>query len=78
MKQITIRYRIRQDGLVEELVEGVLGEQCEQLTRTMEDNLGEVSYRRLTQEYYQQPEFKPAKIIIEDNINPPQPNCSEK
>ena len=44
----------------------------------MEDNLGEVSYRRLTQEYYQQPEFKPAKIIIEDNINPPQPNCSEK
>jgi len=69
MKQHTIRYRIRQDGLVEELVEGVLGESCEQLTRTMEDNLGEISFRKLTPEYYQQPEFKPAKIVIEDNLN---------
>lgn len=78
MRQQTIRYRIRQDGLVEELVEGVLGESCEQLTRSMEDNLGELSFRKLTPEYYQQPEFKPAKIVIQENINPPQPNCSEK
>ena len=67
MRQQTIRYRIRQDGLVEELVEGVLGESCEQLTRSMEDNLGELAFRKLTPEYYQQPEFKPAKIVIEDN-----------
>ena len=78
MRQQTIRYRIRQDGLVEELVEGVLGESCEQLTRSMEDNLGELAFRKLTPEYYQQPEFKPAKIVIQENINPPQPNCSEK
>jgi hypothetical protein len=56
MAQRTIRFRIRPDGRVEELVEGVQGVGCEQLTERIEARLGAVQQRRSTSEAFQTPE----------------------
>ncbi len=53
MAQTTIRYRIRPDGRVEELVEGVRGDGCEQLTERIESRLGTVQQRHSTAEAFQ-------------------------
>ena len=42
MPQKTIRFTIRPDGRVEERVEGVAGEACQQLTEEVEAALGTV------------------------------------
>lgn len=52
MAQQTIRFRIRPDGRVEEQVEGIQGEGCEQLTERIEARLGVVQQRRATAEAY--------------------------
>ena len=54
MAQRTIRFRIRPDGRVEELVEGVKGSACEHLTETIEARLGSVQQRRSTAEAFQE------------------------
>ena len=53
MAQQTIRFRIRPDGRVEELVEGVQGQACEQLTERIEARLGTVQQRQPTAEAFQ-------------------------
>ncbi|MCU0529625.1 MAG: DUF2997 domain-containing protein [Prochlorococcaceae cyanobacterium] len=53
MAQQTIRFRIRPDGRVEELVEGVAGAACEQLTERLEARLGAVQQRQPTAEAFQ-------------------------
>ena len=53
MEQQTIRFRIRPDGRVEELVEGVRGLGCEQLTERIEAKLGVVQQRQSTAEAFQ-------------------------
>ncbi len=53
MAHSTIRFRIRPDGRVEELVEGVLGSGCEQLTERIEAKLGSVQQRQATSEAFQ-------------------------
>jgi hypothetical protein len=53
MAQHSIRFRIRPDGRVEEQVEGVLGQACEQLTARIEARLGTVQQRRSTAEAFQ-------------------------
>jgi hypothetical protein len=53
MPQRTIRYRILPDGQVEQLVEGVAGPSCEQLTERIEARLGRVQQRQRTVESYQ-------------------------
>jgi hypothetical protein len=53
MAQRTIRFRIRPDGRVEEMVEGVAGVGCEQLTQRMEARLGSVQQRRPTADAFQ-------------------------
>lgn len=50
--QTTIRYRIRPDGRVEQLVEGVRGPACETLTERIESRLGTVRSRVPTSEAY--------------------------
>ncbi|MGB7564440.1 MAG: DUF2997 domain-containing protein [Prochlorococcaceae cyanobacterium] len=52
MAQSTIRFRIRPDGRVEELVQGVRGDGCEQLTERIEARLGTVQQRRSTSDAY--------------------------
>jgi hypothetical protein len=53
MAQQTIRFRIRPDGRVEELVEGVQGQACELLTERIEARLGTVQQRQPTAEAFQ-------------------------
>ncbi len=49
----TIRFKIRQDGIVEESVEGVTGDICENLTKDIEARLGDLTRRIHKSEYYQ-------------------------
>lgn len=53
MAHYTLRYRIRPDGRVEELVEGLPGRACEDLTSRIEARLGSVQARQSTSEAYQ-------------------------
>ena len=48
-----IKYRIRQDGIVEETIEGCYGDTCESLTKEIENALGDLTRRIHTSEYYQ-------------------------
>ncbi len=59
MPQRTVRFRIRQDGLVEETVEGVSGQACHQLTKHLEDALGVVEHVEPTAEAYLSPQEQP-------------------
>jgi len=44
MAQETIKFTIRQDGMVKEEVVGVYGDACERLTKRVEDSLGHVYF----------------------------------
>jgi hypothetical protein len=52
MAQQTIRFRIHSGGRVQELVEGVQGEGCQQLTERIEARLGSVQQRQSTSEAF--------------------------
>ncbi len=53
MAQRTIRFRIRTDGRVEEVVEGIAGDGCHALTERLEARLGSVEQRRVTAEAFE-------------------------
>ncbi len=50
--QRTLRFKIRQDGLVEETVEGMVGNSCVQLTQKLEAALGSVESKEPTADAY--------------------------
>ena len=52
MPQQQIKFTIRQDGTVAEEVFGVIGNECENITRTIEEKLGSVNYTEVKPEYY--------------------------
>ena len=52
MPQRTLRFKIRQDGRVEETVEGLVGEACIDLTEKLEDALGTVERRERTSDSF--------------------------
>ena len=54
MPQQQIKFTIRQDGLVSEEVFGAIGNECQDITKSIEENLGEVTYIETKPEYYQQ------------------------
>ena len=54
MGQQTIKFSIKQDGTVIEEVAGVVGTDCENLTRTIEEKLGTVIKVQHKPEYYVQ------------------------
>ena len=54
MPQQQIKFTIRQDGLVREAVLGVVGDTWQDLTKSIEEKLGEVTYVETKPEYYQQ------------------------
>tara|TARA_B100001173_G_scaffold2648_1_gene2382 strand:+ start:450 stop:656 length:207 start_codon:yes stop_codon:yes gene_type:complete len=53
MKQQSIKFIIRQDGTVTEEVIGVIGNDCESITKSIEEHLGTLSHREHKPEYYQ-------------------------
>ena len=48
MPQRTLRFKIYQDGRVQETVEGFEGDSCIDATKNLEDVLGEVKTKKLT------------------------------
>ena len=52
MPQQTIKFTIRQDGTVTEEVMGVVGNDCENLTKRIEERLGVVERVEHKSEYY--------------------------
>ena len=54
MPQQQIKFTIRQDGLVSEEVLGVVGDAWQDLTKSIEEKLGNVTYIETKPEYYQQ------------------------
>ena len=48
MPQRTLRFKIYQDGKVQETVEGFEGDSCNDATKNLEDALGEVKTKKLT------------------------------
>ena len=65
MPQRTVRFKISQDGLVEESVEGVAGPACHQLTERLEEALGVVQHREPTTEAYLYDEIQAETISTE-------------
>ena len=63
MAQQTIKFIIRQDGTVTEEVIGAVGNECESLTKNIEEKLGVVQRVEHKPEYYQQ------KQTIEENVS---------
>jgi hypothetical protein len=56
MEQQKLKFTIRQDGLVTEEVFGAIGNECQEITKSIEEKLGEVSYVETKPEYYQSQE----------------------
>lgn len=52
MAQQKLKFIIRQDGTVTEEVIGIIGDSCQELTKQIEETLGEVSYKEKKPEYY--------------------------
>ena len=52
MPQRTLRFKIHQDGKVEETVEGFIGIACNNATKNLEDALGEVKLKNKTAESF--------------------------
>ena len=48
----TLKFNIRQDGTVSEEVNGVVGNQCQEITKSIEEKLGNVTYVEPKPEYY--------------------------
>ncbi len=65
MSKQTIRFRIRQDGIVEEQVEGVTGDVCQRLTEEIENALGDITRRIHKPEYYN----KQTDVALQHNQN---------
>ena len=52
MPQRTLRFKIHQDGRVEETVEGFSGNSCNDATKNIENSLGEVKVKNKTSEAF--------------------------
>ena len=52
-KQQKLKFSIRQDGLVSEEVFGAVGNECQDITKSIEEKLGNVTYVETKPEYYQ-------------------------
>ena len=53
-KQQKLKFSIRQDGTVSEEVFGAVGNECENITRSIEEKLGNVTYVEPKPEFYHQ------------------------
>ena len=53
MAKQSIKFTIRQDGMVSEEVFGAIGNECQDITKSIEEKLGNVTYVETKPEYYQ-------------------------
>ena len=52
MAQKTLRFKIHQDGRVEETVEGFVGDSCNEATKNLEEVLGKVTVKNKTSDSF--------------------------
>ena len=65
MPQQTIKFTIRQDGTVTEEVMGVVGNDCENLTKRIEERLGVVESVQHKPEYYEQKQTTEEDVTLQ-------------
>ena len=65
MGQQTIKFSIKQDGTVIEEVSGVVGNDCENLTKTIEEKLGTVIKVQHKPEYYAQKQTTQEDVTLQ-------------
>ena len=65
MAQQTIKFTIRQDGTVTEEVMGVVGNDCENLTKRIEERLGVVESVQHKPEYYEQKQTTEEDVTLQ-------------
>ena len=69
MPQRTLRFKIHQDGKVEETVEGFNGNACNSATKNIEDALGKVKVKNETSAaFISNQSEKPIQINNESNV----------
>ena len=51
-KQQKLKFTIRQDGLVTEEVFGTVGNECQDITKSIEEKLGSLETRQFKPEFY--------------------------
>ena len=69
MAQQTIKFTIRQDGTVTEEVMGVVGNECENLNKRIEERLGVVERVEHKPEYYQQKQTTEEDVTLHMHQN---------
>ena len=67
-EQTKLKFTIRQDGLVTEEVIGVVGNACQDLTKLIEERIGEVTYVETKPEFYQQQNTQ-TDVTLQHNQN---------
>ena len=67
-EQTKLKFTIRQDGLVTEEVIGVVGNACQDLTKLIEERIGEVTYVETKPEFYQQQNTQ-KNVTLQHNQN---------
>ena len=63
-KQETVKYSIRQDGLVSVETSGMTGDQCLEVTKGVEEELGTVLTREFSPAFY---ENEPVEEFVHDS-----------
>ena len=70
MPQRTLRFKIYQDGRVQETVEGFEGDSCNNATKNLEEALGEVKSKRLSTDAFTSNQNKTFnKLKNESNVS---------
>ena len=67
MAQQSIKFTIRQDGTVTEEVMGVVGNDCEHLTKRIEERLGGVERVEHKASYYEQKQTTEDHVSLHNN-----------
>ena len=65
MAQQTIKFTVRQDGTVTEEVIGVVGNDCQNLTKRIEERLGVVERVEYKPEYYEQKQTTEEDVTLQ-------------
>ena len=70
MPQRTLRFKIHQDGQVQESAEGFEGDSCNNATKNLEEALGEVKSKRLSADAFTSNQNKTFnKLKNESNVS---------
>ena len=65
MAKQSIKFTISQDGIISEEVFGAIGNECQDITKSIEEKLGNVTYVETKPEYYQSQE----NVTLQHNQN---------